>query len=126
MLAVNNVSKKYKLGEIESRFADIIWKHEPLSSGKLAKLAEAELGWKESTSYTILKRLCQRGLFQNEKRTVTSLVSREDFYAHQSEEFVEQTFDGSLPAFLAAFSKRKKYTEEEVERMKQILDSMRG
>jgi len=117
---------EYKLGEIESRFADIIWKNEPLSSGKLAKLAEAELGWKESTSYTILKRLCQRGLFQNEKRTVTSLVSREDFYAHQSEEFVEQTFDGSLPAFLAAFSKRKKYTEEEVERMKQILDSMRG
>ena len=117
---------EYKLGEIESRFADIIWQHEPLSSGKLAKLAEAELGWKESTSYTILNRLCQRGLFQNEKRTVTSLVSREDFYAHQSEEFVEQTFDGSLPAFLAAFSKRKKYTDEEVERMKQILDSMRG
>ena len=64
---------EYKLGEIESRFADIIWKHEPLSSGKLAKLAEAELGWKESTSYTILKRLCQRGLFQNEKRIVISL-----------------------------------------------------
>ena len=117
---------EYKLGEIESRFADIIWTNEPLSSGELAKLAEAELGWKESTSYTILKRLCQRGLFQNEKRTVTSLVSKEDFYAHQSEEFVEQTFDGSLPAFLAAFSKRKKYADEEVERMKQILDSMRG
>ena len=117
---------EYKLGEIESRFADIIWTNEPLSSGELAKLAEAELGWKESTSYTILKRLCQRGLFRNEKRTVTSLVSKEDFYAHQSEEFVEQTFDGSLPAFLAAFSKRKKYTDEEVEKMKQILDSMKG
>ena len=116
----------YKLGEIESRFADIIWTNEPLSSGELAKLAEKELGWKESTSYTILKRLCQRGLFQNVKRTVTSLVSKEDFYAHQSEEFVEQTFEGSLPAFLAAFSKCKKYTDEEVEKMKQILDSMRG
>ena len=116
----------FSLGAVESRFADIIWTNEPLSSGELAKLAEAELGWKESTSYTILKRLCQRGLFQNVKRTVTSLVSREDFYAHQSEEFVEQTFDGSLPAFLAAFSKRKKYTDEEVEKMKKILDSMRG
>ena len=117
---------EYKLGEIESLFAEIIWTNEPLSSGALAKLAEKELGWKESTSYTILKRLCQRGLFQNEKRIVTSLVSKEDFYAHQSEEFVEQTFDGSLPAFLAAFSKRKKYTDEEVEKMKKILDSMKG
>jgi len=117
---------EYKLGEIESRFADIIWKNEPLSSGELARLAEAELGWKESTSYTILKRLCERGLFQNVKRTVTSLVSKEEFYSAQSERFVEDTFEGSLPAFLAAFSMRKKYTDEEVEKMKQILDSMRG
>ena len=116
----------WRLGAVEARFADMIWNNAPLTSGELAKMAEKELGWKESTSYTILKRLCQRGLFQNEKRTVTSLVSKEDFYAHQSEEFVEQTFDGSLPAFLAAFSKRKKYTDEEVEKMKQILDSMRG
>jgi len=115
-----------KLGEIESRFADIIWTNEPLSSRKLAQMAEAALGWKESTSYTILKRLCQRGLFQNVNRTVTSLVSKEEFYSMQSEKFVEDIFDGSLPAFLAAFSKRKKYNEEEVERMKQILDSMRG
>ena len=115
-----------RLGEVESRFADIIWQNEPLSSGELARLAEAELGWKESTSYTILKRLCQRGLFQNVKRTVTSLISKEEFYAIQSEKFVEDTFEGSLPAFLAAFSKRKKYTDEEVEKMKQILDSMRG
>ncbi|MBQ9717892.1 MAG: BlaI/MecI/CopY family transcriptional regulator [Clostridia bacterium] len=115
-----------RLGEVESRFADIIWQNEPLSSGELARLAETELGWKESTSYTILKRLCQRGLFQNVKRTVTSLISKEEFYAMQSEKFVEDTFEGSLPAFLAAFSKRKKYTDEEVEKMKQILDSMRG
>ncbi|MBE6613641.1 MAG: BlaI/MecI/CopY family transcriptional regulator, partial [Ruminococcaceae bacterium] len=93
-----------RLGEIESRFADIIWTNEPLSSRRLAELAEAELGWKESTSYTILKRLCERGLFQNVKRTVTSLVSKEEFYALQSEKFVEDTFDGSLPAFLAAFA----------------------
>lgn len=115
-----------KLGEVESRFAEIIWTNEPLSSGKLAELAEKELGWKESTTYTILKRLCNRGLFQNVKRTVTSLVSKEEFYAMQSEKFVEDTFEGSLPAFLAAFSRRKKYTDEEVEKMKKILDSMRG
>ncbi len=115
-----------KLGEIESRFADIIWSNEPLSSGELAKLAEKELGWKESTSYTILKRLCDRGLFQNVKRTVTSLISKEEFYSIQSEKFVVDTFEGSLPAFLAAFSKRKKYTDEEVEKMKKIIDSMRG
>ena len=114
-----------RLGEIESRFADIIWTNEPLSSRRLAELAEAELGWKESTSYTILKRLCERGLFQNVKRTVTSLVSKEEFYAMQSEKFVEDTFDGSLPAFLAAFAGRKKYTADEVDKMKQILDSMR-
>ncbi len=115
-----------RLGEVESRFADIIWTNEPLSSGKLAELAEKELGWKESTTYTILKRLCNRGLFQNVKRTVTSLVSKEEFYSMQSEKFVEDTFDGSLPAFLAAFSTRRKYTDEEVEKMKRIIDSMRG
>ena len=115
-----------RLGEVESRFADIIWTNEPLSSRKLAELAEKELGWKESTSYTILKRLCQRGLFQNVNRTVTSLISKEEFFSMQSEKFVKDTFDGSLPAFLAAFSKRKKYSAEEVEKMKQILDSMRG
>ncbi len=115
-----------KLGEIESRFADIIWSNEPMPSRELAKMAEAELGWKPSTSYTILKRLCDRGLFQNVKQTVTSIISKEEFYAMQSEKFVEDTFEGSLPAFLAAFSKRKKYTEEEVERMKRILDSMKG
>jgi len=115
-----------RLGEVESRFADIIWTNEPLSSRKLAELAEQELGWKESTSYTILKRLCDRGLFQNVKRTVTSLISKEEFYAMQSEKFVDDTFEGSLPAFLVAFGKRKKYTDEEVEKMKQILDSMRG
>jgi len=114
-----------KLGEIESRFANIIWTNEPLTSGELAKMAEKELGWKESTSYTILKRLCDRGLFQNVKRTVTSLISKEEFYSMQSEKFVEDTFEGSLPAFLAAFSKRKKYTNEEIEKMKQIIDSMR-
>lgn len=115
-----------KLGEIEARFADLIWTNEPLHSRDLAKMAEAELGWKPSTSYTILRRLCDRGLFQNIKQTVTSLVSKEEFYAAQSEKFVEERFNGSLPAFLVAFGRRRKCSDEEVERMKQILDSMRG
>ncbi|MBE6540884.1 MAG: BlaI/MecI/CopY family transcriptional regulator [Ruminococcaceae bacterium] len=115
-----------KLGEIESRFAEIIWTNEPLSSSQLAKMAEAELGWKKSTTYTILKRLCDRGIFRNQNGTVSSLITKNEFYAMQSEKFVDESFDGSLPAFLTAFSMRKKYTDEEVEKMKQILDSMRG
>ncbi len=114
-----------KMGALESRFADIIWNHEPIPSGQLIKLAEQELNWKSTTSYTVLKRLCNRGLFQNQKGTVTSLISRDDFYAMQSEQFVEETFHGSLPAFLAAFSKRKKLTEEDVMELKRIIDGFR-
>ena len=113
------------MGALESRFADIIWSHEPIPSGQLVKLAEQELSWKPTTSYTVLKRLCNRGIFQNQKGTVTSLISRQEFYAMQSEQFVEETFDGSLPAFLAAFGTRKKLSEEEVEELKRIIDSLR-
>lgn len=114
-----------KLGAIESRFADIIWNHEPLRTGELFKMAEIELGWKRQTSYTILKRLCEKGLFLNEGRTVTSLISREEFYARQSEQFVEETFEGSLPAFLAAFGSRKKLSGEEIDELKRVIESMR-
>ena len=114
-----------KMGALESRFADIIWNYEPIPSGQLIKLAEQELNWKSTTSYTVLKRLCNRGLFQNQKGAVTSLISRDDFYAMQSEQFVEETFHGSLPAFLAAFSKRKQLTEEDVMELKRIIDGFR-
>lgn len=117
---------EYKLGEVESVFADIIWKREPLSSRHLAELAEQRLQWKRTTTYTILKRLCDRGLFQNVKGTVTALVSREEFYAMQSQQFVENTFQGSLPAFLTAFSSRKKLTDAEIDELQGIIDSMRG
>ena len=110
-----------QLGAIESRFADIIWNHEPISSTEIVKLAEAELSWKKSTTYTVLKRLCEKGLFQNDGGTVTSLISRKDFYARQSERFVEETFDGSLPAFLAAFTARKRLTEEEVAYLRSMI-----
>ena len=114
-----------KLGAVESRFADIIWQHEPLSSGELARLAEAELSWKRTTTYTILKRLCERGIFQNQRGTVTSLISRQDFYALQSERFVEETFDGSLPALVAAFGSRKKLSDLEIDQLQQLIDEMR-
>lgn len=115
-----------KLAEVESRFADLIWDHEPLSSRALAELAEKELSWKKSTTYTVLKRLCQKGIFQNLDGTVTSLISRDTFFAMQSEQFVEQTFRGSLPAFLAAFGSRKKLSDREVEELQKIIESMRG
>ena len=117
---------EYKLGEVESIFADIIWNNEPLSSRRLAELAEARLNWKRTTTYTILKRLCDRELFQNNNGTVTSRISREEFYARQSERFVEDTFQGSLPAFLAAFGSRKKLSDQEIDELQKVIDSMRG
>ena len=116
---------EYKLGEIETIFADIIWDNEPLSSRRLAELALERLDWKRTTTYTILKRLCDRELFKNEGGTVTSLVSREEFYARQSELFVEVTFQGSLPAFLAAFGSRKKLSDSEIDELQKVIDSMR-
>ena len=103
---------EYKLGEIETIFADIIWDNEPVTSRRLTELAEERLNWKRTTTYTILKRLCDRELFRNKDGKVTSLVSREEFYARQSEIFVDETFHGSLPAFLAAFGSRKKLSEK--------------
>ena len=114
-----------KMGPLESRFADLIWSHEPLPSRELVRLAAEALSWKATTSYTVLKRLCDRGLFQNQGGTVTSLVSRADFYAMQSEQFVEETFEGSLPAFLAAFSSRKRLSDREIDELKAIIDVMR-
>ncbi len=114
-----------KLGAIEAKFADIIWSNEPLRTGVLVKLAEEELNWKRTTTFTILKRLCEKGIFQNKERIVTSLISREEFYALQSERFVNDTFEGSLPAFLTAFGTRKKLSEEEVEELKKIIEGMR-
>lgn len=117
---------QYHLAELESVFADIIWSNAPIPSGELTKLAQQELSWKRTTTYTILRRLCDRGLFQNQEGTVTALVSREEFYAHRSEAFVEDNFHGSLPAFLAAFSSRKKLSKGEIEELEAIIESMRG
>ena len=115
-----------KMGAVESRFADIIWQREPVASPELVRLAAQELSWKKSTTYTVLKRLCERGIFQNENGTVTSRISKKEFYAMQSEQFVAETFDGSLPAFLAAFTSRKKLSEEEIDQLRRLIDQSRG
>lgn len=111
-----------QLGAVESRFADIIWQHEPISSSALAQYSAEQLNWKKTTSYTVLKRLCDKGIFQNNKGTVTALISRADFYAMQSEKFVDETFDGSLPAFLAAFTREEKLTAEEIAEIRELID----
>lgn len=116
----------WKLGQVEARFADLIWENEPLSSGALAKLALQALDWKKTTAFTVLKRLCDRGIFQNDGGTVTSNISRAEFYARQSEEYVRESFRGSLPAFLAAFGSRSKLTEQEIDELQRLIDEMRG
>ncbi len=115
----------YKLGAVEARFADLIWQHEPLTSGELVKLCQQELDWKKSTTYTVLKKHCDRGLFQNQDGVVTSRMSKEEFAALQSERFVEETFDGSLPAFLAAFTRRNKLSDKEAAQLQRLIDENR-
>ncbi len=115
----------WKLGVVEGRFADLIWAHEPIASGALVKLCEQELGWKKSTTYTVLKKLCDRGLFKNGNGTVTSCLSKEAFLAAQSERFVSETFGGSLPAFVAAFSSRQTLTTAEIDELERMINAMR-
>lgn len=112
-----------KLGVVETRFADIIWQNEPIASGELVKMCEKELSWKKSTTYTVLKKLCEKGIFKNEKGIVSSLMTKDEFNSLQSEKFVEDTFGGSLPAFIAAFTKRKNLTVEEVAQLRRMVDS---
>lgn len=114
-----------RMGTAEARFADVIWQNEPITSGQLAKIGATDFNWKKTTSHTVLKRLCERGLFKNEGGTVTSLISREEYYARHSEQYVEETFGGSLPAFLAAFGTRKKLSEQEVAELEKVIESMR-
>ncbi len=113
-----------KLGVVESQFAEIIWENEPLSSGKLVEICKEKLNWKKSTTYTVLKRLCERGIFKNENGTVCSIFSKNEFYALQSENFVNETFGGSLPAFIAAFTTRNNLSEKEIKEIKNMIDSI--
>lgn len=111
-----------RLCESDYRFMSVIWEHEPLTSTKLVELCGEKLGWKKSTTYTMLKKLCEKGLARNEDTVVTALVSREQVQAYESERFVEQTFAGSLPGFLVSFLEGRKISQEEAEQLKRLID----
>lgn len=113
-----------KLGLVEARFADIVWENAPLTTKELVALCEQELNWKRTTTYTVLKKLCDRGIFVTKDHMITALLSKDEFHAIQSEHFVDQNFQGSLPAFLAAFTTRKTPTAEELEEIRKLLASL--
>lgn len=112
-----------KIFESEYRFCLILWENEPVSSGKLVDLCKAGLGWSKATTYTVIRRLSERGVLKNENTIVSSLISKEEAQKSRLEEMVEETFEGSMPAFIAAFSKSKKLTRQEVDQLKALIDS---
>ncbi len=114
--------KYYNLAQSEAKFAELVWKNEPIGSGDLVKLCEKELSWKKSTTYTVLKKLCERGIFQNNNTVVSSLTKKDEFYAGQSRRFVEDTFGGSLPKFLTAFIGGNKLSDRQAEELKSLID----
>lgn len=115
----------FELGVVQERFADIVWAHEPIGSGELVKLCEKELNWKKPTTYTVLRKLCEKGLLQNEEGMVTSLISKESFYSAKSEQIIEESFEGSLPAFVAAFISRKNLTEKEADEIQRMIETFK-
>ena len=115
-----------ELGVIQERFADIVWANEPVSSGDLVKLCKEELNWKKPTTYTVLRKLCEKGLFQNGNGAVTSRLSRAEYDSAQSAAFVEHAFSGSLPKFLAAFTARRKLSQKEIDELQRLIDESRG
>ncbi len=114
-----------KIHESEYRFCLIMWENEPVTAVELAKLCDEKLGWKRTTTYTVIKRLGERGVLKNENGTVTSLVSKNEAQAYEIDELVEKKFEGSLPAFVAAFTKNRKITEEEANEILRMIDSFR-
>ena len=116
----------YKLGVIESRFADIIWENELMTTKQLVDLCAEELNWKRTTTYSILKKLSEKGFFKMENSMVTSLVSKDEYNSYQSEKFIQETFKGSLPALVLSFGSRKKLSKDEIDELHKVIDSMRG
>ena len=111
-----------EIGEVQERFANLVWDHEPIPSGQLVKLCEQELNWKKPTTYTVLRKLCEKGLFQNVNGVVSSVMSREQFASRRSEQFVDNAFHGSLPAFVAAFARHSKLDEKEIEQLRRMIE----
>lgn len=114
-----------KIYESEYRFCLILWEHEPVRSKELVQLCQQKLGWKSTTTYTVIKRLSERGIVKNENTIVTSLVSKDQVQADQLEEFMEKTFEGSLPAFIAAFTRQQKLSDREIDQVQAMIDQMR-
>lgn len=115
--------ENYTLGAVETRFADIVWDNAPLTTNELIALCEKELNWKRTTTYTVLKRLSERGIFEKDGRIVSVKISREKFYSMQSEKYVDRSFNGSLPKFFAAFTSERRLSREEAEELKRLIDS---
>ena len=114
-----------KIFESEYRFCLILWEHEPIKSSELVKLCREQLGWKPTTTYTVIKRLSERGVLKNEDTIVSALVTKDQVQAAEINEMVEKTFEGSLPAFIAAFTKHQKLSEEEIDAVQQMIDHYR-
>lgn len=115
--------KSKGLGAVESRFADIVWANEPLKTSELVRICSDELNWKRTTTYTVLKRLSDRGLFENNGGLVSAKITRDEFYLMQGESLVDEVFNGSLPAFLAAFTSNKRLSREDVDEIRRLIDS---
>ena len=115
-----------ELGEVQAAFADIVWSCEPIASGDLVKICEKELCWKKSTTYTVLRKLCEKGLFRNENGIVRSVISRDEFNAAKCEQFVEETFDGSLPAFIAAFISHKQLSINDIDEIMELINDAKS
>ena len=114
--------KSIELAAVQERFADIVWANEPISSGDLVKVCEKELNWKKPTTYTVLRKLCEKGLLQNVDGIVSSRISKEEFYSAKSEQIIEDSYEGSLPAFIAAFTSHKKLSKKEVDEIQKMID----
>jgi len=114
-----------KIHEGEYRFCLILWENEPIASTELVRLCQEQLGWKRTTTYTVIKRLSEKGVLQNENGTIKSMVSKDEVQASEIDELVEKTFEGSLPAFVAAFTKRQNIPEEAIEEIERMIESIR-
>ena len=112
----------YSMTDAESMLADIVWEHEPVGSGELVKLAEQKLGWKKSTTYTVLRKICENGIFANQDAVVTSRMSKEEYTRLKGERYLKENYNGSLPGFVAAFLKRKKLSKKEIEELAALIE----
>ena len=117
--------KDLQLGMVEAKFAELIWENEPISTRDLIKVCKENLNWQRTTTYTVLKRLCEKGIFKCEDSIITSLISKNEFHAIQSEQFIDENFKGSLPAFITAFTSRKKISAKEIEEIQRMIDAFK-